>query len=339
MGDEEPFQCSDDWPRNEEGDGETEACKSDDVGTKWAPVPLGEECEDTLSADSEARKGLEKGVPKDEAVLGGGLESTAFVRLVDEGSSALNGFGDALWMLYGGVGPVMGEPKGVRPSGPKPKGKSEVANNTQASLEDSTVDAVVKDRIIEDGLVEGGFEDADSDVSDCDGSGCEGSGSLESGLVESGSLGSGLFESCSGLLGSDSCSPSVTGDLERPCGQMMHGKWNFGSLGNPGNWKETLGSLGKFQRTTPPPVTPQNLHPTITGRIVVLLVPGSVVVMKVLAVHSVFVVAWVEKFGGGIFIVDASTRTLGDDVGVTVGIGRTIPEDDVAFDAELGTAR
>ena len=38
---------------------------------------------------------------------------------------------------------------------------------------------------------------------------------------------------------------------------------------------------------------------------------------KVLAVHSVFVVAWVEKSGGGIVIVDASTRALGDDVRVT----------------------
>ena len=88
-----------------------------------------------------------------------------------------------------------------------------------------------------------------------------------------------------------------------------------------GIWKETCGSLGRFQRTIPPPVPPQYLHPTITRRIVALLAPGDVVVMKVLAVQSVFVAASVEKSGGRVVIVDARTGTPDDDVWVAVWIG------------------
>lgn len=92
----------------------------------------------------------------------------------------------------------------------------------------------------------------------------------------------------------------------------------MGTLRNFGNWNETLGSFGRFQRTIAPPVPPQYLHPTITGSTVALLDPGGVVVISVLAVQSVFVVAWVEKSGGGTVIVDTIIRAPVDEVGAGV---------------------
>ena len=116
---------------------------------------------------------------------------------------------------------------------------------------------------------------------------------------------SGSFESADGCLGSGSCSLSVTGEPDLPAGQIMHDNLNLGSLGNLRNSKETLGSLGRFQRMMPPPAPPQYLQPTITGTIVVLVLPAGVVVIKVLAVQSVFVAICVVKSGGGVDIVDA----------------------------------
>jgi len=102
------------------------------------------------------------------------------------------------------------------------------------------------------------------------------------------------------------------------------------------NSKVTLGSLGRFQRMMPPPAPPQYLRPTITGRTVALLLPAGFVVIKVLAVQSEFIAAWVEKSGGGVIIVDAATAVLEDDKKVTDCIDLTAPEDDMAIDTPVG---
>lgn len=60
--------------------------------------------------------------------------------------------------------------------------------------------------------------------------------------------------------------------------------------------------------------------------------------ISVLAVQSVFVVAWVEKSGGGIVIVDTIIRAPDDDVGASVFNGWPVPEDDVTCGAEFDTA-
>lgn len=85
----------------------------------------------------------------------------------------------------------------------------------------------------------------------------------------------------------------------------------------------------------PPPIPPQCAHPTITGTTVGPLAPGDVVVMKVLEVHSILVAASVEKFDGGVFIVDAMAAASEEAVGVAC---RTSPPMSGLFDTEADGA-
>lgn len=90
----------------------------------------------------------------------------------------------------------------------------------------------------------------------------------------------------------------------------MHGQVIFGSFGNLGNKKVTLGIFGSPQSIMPAPCPPQLRHPTITGTTVLLLLPGAVVVSKRLVLQAAFEVACVEKSVGATVMVDVAASSL-----------------------------
>lgn len=117
----------------------------------------------------------------------------------------------------------------------------------------------------------------------------------------SGEFGSGVSGSYLG-----GCSGPPPGQPKRE----MHGQVTFGSLGNLGNEKVTLGIFGSPQRMMPPPCPPQLRHPTITGTTVLLLLPDAVVVSKRLVLQAAFEVACVEKSVGATVMVDVAALLM-----------------------------
>lgn len=97
-GGNEGLGCPNDLTGREEGGRESKGRGFDDGDTTGArrSTPLGRDCDDAPRTDLKARTGLENGVPNEEAVLNGGLESTLLVVLADDGPKALGGVTDAL---------------------------------------------------------------------------------------------------------------------------------------------------------------------------------------------------------------------------------------------------